>query len=293
MFLHNALRQDKGVISTGSVLEWVNSSPLFIREDRASLAHWVETFLLPADLLPNEHLQFSQAKYQQSQHLFAFIREHAKDIAISAEVAIANSGMGLTAQQDRLKNEIMSALETKDKTDFIIQGFPGSGKTLLAVSLLLKAVKGGFQAVLALRNNRLQAILRQVLDNSYPGVSGLMMFFEPRQGVGIAQFDGFVDLLICDESQRMESRIMPGVLQKARVSAIFLDETQRLNPPEQGTRNNFANASASIKRNPMIRTLDASVRCQGGAPYAEWVERLLSKPSEVASIKTSISNLAK
>ena len=39
-----------------------------------------------------------------------------------------------------------------------------------------------------------------------------MEFFEPHRGGGIARFDGHVDLLIIDEAQRMESRIMPAVL---------------------------------------------------------------------------------
>jgi uncharacterized protein len=285
VFAHNATRQDKEEITRGTAKEWVKSSPFFIQSDSKDFANHIQGQLLPVDLPDDEHELFGNSKYEQSQHLFSFLLSHATDIARNAEIAIANSGMGLTTQQDRLKNEIISALQTDQKMDFIIQGNPGSGKTLLAVSLLLKAAEQKKSVILALRNNRLQAILRQVFDNSYPGASGLMMFFEPRQGKGIAQFDGHVDLLICDEAQRMESRIMPNVLPKANVCAIFLDETQRLNPPEQGTRESFSNASSTVGRKPFIRTLDASVRCLGGESYAKWVEGLLANPNDVQNLK--------
>ena len=87
-----------------------------------------------------------------------------------------------------------------------------------------------------------------------------MMYFEPRQGRGIAHFEGHVDLLICDEAQRMEGRIMPNVLSKATVCAVFLDETQRLNPPEQGTIQNFSKASLLAVREPQARYLTSSLR---------------------------------
>ena len=177
------------------------------------------------------------------------------------------------------------ALASGKKIDFIVQGNPGSGKTLLAVSLLLKAAENNRSCILALRNNRPQAILRKIFDDAYPGVSGMMEFFEPQRGGGIARFDGHVDLLVIDEAQRMENRIMPSVLQKADVCAIFLDETQRLNPPEQGTIRNFAGASGEAGRNHVVRFLDATVRCQGGQPYANWVEELLVNPGSTDRLK--------
>jgi uncharacterized protein len=72
---------------------------------------------------------------------------------------------------------------------------------------------------------------------------------------------------------------MPSVLPKATVSAIFLDETQRLNPPEQGTVGNFFEASLSVKRYPIKRSLSASVRVP--PRYYEFVETLLKEPNNL------------
>ena len=182
VFMHNASKEDRDLLSAGDAVNFVNKSPIFSREDYQDFSSYVEKILLPIAIPDDEHIQFSQSSYEQSNHLFTFIKDHALDIARNYEIVIANSGMGLTSQQDRIKNEILLALDNTNDVDFIVQGNPGSGKTLLAVSLLLNAVENKKSCILALRNNRLQAILRKVFDDSYPGASGLMEFFEPQRG---------------------------------------------------------------------------------------------------------------
>jgi hypothetical protein len=220
--------------------------------------------------------------------LFDLIRNHGQQIARNAEKALAATGMGLTDQQSQIKDAVLKALDGNKEVTFIVQGAPGSGKTLLAVSLLLMALERRKHTILALRNNRLQAVLRQVLDEVYPGASGCMMYFEPRGGRGIAQYDGYEDVLIIDEGQRMEKRIMPDVLSKARLSVIFLDETQRLNPPEQGTIQNFKDTARALGRDTQTYVLDAMVRCRGGVSYQNWVEMLLSEPGRIPELRASM-----
>jgi uncharacterized protein len=288
VFLQNFSKMDKDLLSSEPFHAWIDKAPLYTLGDSIPLESFISNNLLPINLPINEHIDFSNAPYDQSNHLFSFLQEHADDIARDSALAIAATGMGLTDEQERIKNEVISALLSHENKDFIIQGLPGSGKTLLAVSLLLKAAERKIPTALALRNNRLQAILREIFDTAYPGASGMMMFFEPRQGIGIARFEGHIDLLICDEAQRMESRIMPNVLSKCDVSAIFLDESQRLNPPEQGTSKNFSSASSSLGRTPVLRSLSTSVRIP--IRYSEWVENLLAN-SPVAQLKNDYQTL--
>ncbi len=288
VFLHNAGAVDRERL-TNVTPDWVSEAPIFTGEltDREKLTELIREYLLPCYLPPYEYRNVCQASYRQSQHLFNLIREHGQQIAQDAEQGLAATGMGLTEQQDRIKNDVLKALDAGDEITFIVQGAPGSGKTLLAVSLLLMALGRERDTILALRNSRLQAVLRQVLDTVYPGASGCMMYFEPRRGKGIAQYSGNVDVLIIDEGQRMEKRIMPQVLQKARLSVIFLDETQRLNPPEQGTIQNFKESAKASGRKTQIYTLGAMVRCSGGESYQNWLEMLLSDPARITDLSVS------
>ncbi len=287
VFMHNATTRDVEVLNLGDASDWVKNAPIITKDSYSEFARITEDLLLPSDLPQEEYILFNQAPYEQSHHLFKFLRVHAQNIAKNAELALANSGMGLTEQQDSIKNEILVAVMGEKEVDFIIQGGPGSGKTLLSVSLLLKAAERNISCILALRNNRLQAILRQVLDSAYPGVSGMMMFFEPKQGKGVYHFEGKVNLLVIDEAQRMESSIIPTVLGKAKISAVFLDEAQRLNPPEQGTTINFTNSSKKVGKESVVRYLRNYVRCKGGEQYNTWIEGLLGNPANISDLLLS------
>jgi uncharacterized protein len=286
-FLHNMDETRIHSLGSGTVSGITTSAPLFGRSDYQKLASSIANHLLPCALNEGEHILFANAPYKQTRHLFEVIRTHAKDIASKATETLAESGMGLTAEQEMIAEEVLSALRHKQDVAFLVEGGPGSGKTLLAVTLLLRTCDLGFRTVLAIRNNRLQAILKRCFDAAYPGASGMLMFFEVRRqgtGIGDKQFLGKFDLVICDEAQRMREVSMPIALGRAPVYAIFLDGTQRLNPPEQGTLNAFANASA--RKNKIIkRALTSAVRCRGGQPYHDWIETILTSPTEKDNLR--------
>ncbi|HHY38525.1 MAG TPA: DUF2075 domain-containing protein [Clostridia bacterium] len=283
VFLHNMALPRVAALIRYLPSDVTSAGEVFGLEEHTQLANSVRRHLLPCSLSDDEHFRFRTAPYEQTRHLFDIISRRAPEIAARASVALAEEGIGLTEEQDVLVAEVLKAVQQRDPKVFIVQGGPGSGKTLVAVTLLLRALEQKYRCVLAIRNNRLQAILRRCFDESYRGASGAMMYFEPRQGVGIghSSFGGTFDLVVCDEAQRMESRIMPTVLARAPVSAVFLDESQRLNPPEQGTRLAFVRASREAQREPHLRTLMAAVRCRGGQLYHTWVETLLIDPTKL------------
>lgn len=285
-FLHNASENDRNLLGSGIASEWVKDATILIRPEE--IARYIKDKLLPASLPINEAVNFADAPFAQSQYLFDFIKNHADAISNDVESALAETGMGFTNEQREIKNLVKKLLLNNPGQayhDIIVNGRPGSGKTLLAVSILMMAFKQRKSCLLALRNNRLQAVLKEIFDTVTPGLSGLMVYFEPRNGVGIAQFNGHVDVLICDEAQRMEARIIPPVLPKADISVIFLDESQRLNPPEQGTVANFEQTSKSLGRTPHVMQLPSLIRCTGGQYYSDWVDTFLETPSDINQLQ--------
>lgn len=290
VFMHNANESDRSQISSQEIAkDWVAESPVFINPKE--LAEYVKEKLIPAELSKEQADEFANSPFAQSQHLFDFIDKYADAISSDIEDKLAETGMGLTDEQRVIKNLVKKLLANPGEkgVDVIVNGRPGSGKTLLAVSILMMAFKQGKSCLFALRNNRLQAVLKQIFDSVTPGLSGFMVYFEPRNGTGIAQFNGHVDILICDEAQRMKKRTIPNALSKADISVIFLDESQRLNPPEEGTVANFVDTSKALGRRSHVMQLPGLIRCTGGQNYSDWVELLLETPSDV----NGLCNLAR
>jgi len=277
VWLHNMGRVELQGMASGRRSQAESSVRMYGRDDGEALREEIARHLLPAELPPSTHRRFDRAEYEQTRQLFDVLSEHSRDIAEHAAEVLAETGMGLTEEQELIVEEVLRCSREGQRKAFVIQGGPGSGKTLVAVHLLLRQTEEQRSCLLALRNNRLQAILRRCFNNAYPGVAGLMVYFETRQGRGIGNpgFRAEPDLLICDEAQRMRSASMPVALSRADVAAVFLDETQRLNPPEEGTASAFANAARAVGYDVEHRNLSAAVRCRGGRPYHNWVEDLL------------------
>jgi DUF2075 family protein len=107
----------------------------------------------------------------------------------------------------------------------------------------------------------------------------------PRTNSGVLD-SGFggadLDLLICDESQRMLKNSLPIAYDRASVVVYLVDETQRLNIDEQGIENNFReSAQASGVECEILPSLPSGVRCRGGIPYHNFVEQLLASPEQL------------
>src|SRR5262249_27147596 len=107
----------------------------------------------------------------------------------------------------------------------------------------------------------------------------------PRTSAGIADANfkaRDLDLIICDEAQRMLEDSIRIVHERAPICAFFVDETQRLNMDEEGTEGNVVNTAAVVgSKFTRLRDLPAGIRCRGGIEYHRFVERLLGRPDQV------------
>lgn len=124
---------------------------------------------------------FLEAPYEQTQHLVDVLSKYSKEIAERAEDVLAEAGVGLTEEQELSVEDILKAARSAENRAFVVQGGPGSGKTYIAVRLLLRALEQQIRCVLALRNSRLQGVLRRCFNRSYPGAAGAILFIRPRR----------------------------------------------------------------------------------------------------------------
>ena len=114
---------------------------------------------------------FLKGEYKQSKKLFDAIKNHFDEIKNQSYLALARNGWGLSEEQLKLIEEIINDLKSgQDNIVYLIQGNPGSGKTLVAIHLLLSALSKNYQTILAYRNNRLINSIRDIFDSIKRGV---------------------------------------------------------------------------------------------------------------------------
>jgi len=257
-----------------------------------------KSFILENINYPTDHEnlnKFLDGQYTQNKKLFSAIRKHYDQIKDASHFVLAQDGFGLSNEQLNLIEEINSYVDKKEKVTFLIQGAPGSGKTLLAIHLLFNNLAKEKKTLLTYRNNRLINSLKKIFviiekdkrGSSYidkkdkiKDLSGGIKFYSTGRpnnpGIAEKAFDEHFDIVIYDEAQRMTRENIGYAMQRADVQVFFFDENQILNAEEEGTFDNFREIAKSLSIKIEERFLNGYYRVIGGESYHKWVEDIIT-----------------
>jgi len=193
--------------------------------------------------------QIIDGKFVITKSLIELVEKHRQELLHKAASTLLSTGYGLTNEQTKILENVLVSLQNGERRVFLVRGESGSGKTLLALTLLLEAVSRGYKALLGYRNNRLLNTLRNVLsvNSGSVNLSSLITYYSTGppffRGIGEPNFPlnkyGKLDLAIFDEAQRMTDSVSSLSMTRAKVSVYFYDESQILIGNESGTRELF------------------------------------------------------
>ncbi len=278
--MYNANREDIEIEFSNDITVFYNNTE--------ELTHFIRSNL-PSTVDIETVERFINGEYKQSKKLFGAIRQHYVQIQQQSYLTLAEDGWGLSSEQIALVEEILRDFKEKDeKIVYLVQGAPGSGKTLVAIHLLLSSLNKKHQTILAYRNNRLINSIRNIFDSIERGLSNPIKFYSmgPRanfKGVAEKNFNGPVlDLVIFDEAQRMTKENIKYAMQRGKITVFFYDEGQILNIEEEGNTQNFVNEANNQGKKIKERFLRGFYRTQGGEQYQKFVENLLENPNNIS-----------
>ncbi|MFF8014490.1 DNA/RNA helicase domain-containing protein [Streptomyces sp. NPDC007929] len=183
-------------------------------------------------------------------------------------------------------NAVRRAKQSDHKEVVIVTGGPGTGKSVIALSLLGELYRQGSTALHATGSNSFTTTMRKVAGSRKREVKDLFKYFNSF----MTAERNSLDVLICDEAHRMRetsaNRYTPAsnrtgraqideLIDAARVPVFLLDEHQVVRPGEMGTVAEIMAAATAKGLDCRVVHLDSQFRCGGSDAYLRWVVRLL------------------
>ncbi|MFI5944143.1 DNA/RNA helicase domain-containing protein [Streptomyces uncialis] len=218
------------------------------------------------------------------------VRPSRQLMAVAAEEVRDREQFVLLADQRLAYATVMSAVHKARRSDHkevvVVAGGPGSGKSVIALSLLGELYRRGVPALHATGSQSFTKTMRKVAGARKPEVQRLFRYFnsfmeaEPND----------LDVLVCDEAHRLrktsvnrytKAELRTGrpqvaeLMDAARVPVFLLDQHQVVRPGEMGTVEQIEEAAAAKELKCTVVRLDSQFRCGGSDAYLAWVTGLL------------------
>jgi hypothetical protein len=275
-YLHNAT--DRSVTDLFELPEddW---GRLFTGQRRAGFLSYLQGRLAPVGGAEAADVLLSSA-----------VRPSRQLLALAADEVQRREQFRLQAEQQTAYSLVMRAVELSrrgaQKEAIVVVGGPGSGKSVIALSLLGELSRQGRAVLHATGSSAFTQTLRKVAGARAPRVQKMFGYF--NQFTESQPND--LDVLICDEAHRIRETSanrytraaartgkpqVAELLDAARVPVFLLDEHQVVRPGELGSVSEIR--GAADKLGILVREvhLDGQYRCGGSAAYERWVLQLL------------------
>ncbi|MCP2166783.1 DNA/RNA helicase domain-containing protein [Goodfellowiella coeruleoviolacea] len=186
---------------------------------------------------------------------------------------------------------VMRAVEraraSRVQTAVVVLGGPGSGKSVIALSLLGELARQGRTAYHATGSSAFTSTMRKHAGRRDRRVQAMFKYFNnfmDAEPLGL-------DVLICDEAHRIREtsvnrftsgaarararRQVEELIDAARVPVFLLDENQIVRPGEMGSLAEIRAAAEAAGCRVEVVHLGGQFRCGGSEFYDAWVARLL------------------
>lgn len=276
-FLHNWLTPRNGAINSVAPS---STSMLFLGSEIATFKKFLAEKIsgVNSDSFTDDFLRSKLAPTKQLLTLAADEIRNREQFTLLDEQQVAYALVMKAVQDAEFSNT---------KTAVVVTGGPGSGKSVIALSLLGELSRRGKTCLHATGSRAFRNSLRKIAGARAPQVQKMFSYFNSF----MTAENNSLDVIICDEAHRIretsanrytKAELRTGTPQLhelfnvARVPVFLLDSNQVVRKGETGTPEYIEQEAANLGIKTLRVDLDGQFRCGGSRLYENWIAGMLN-----------------
>ena len=275
-FLHNYDLKDDDPICSSQYQEYIKEAPMFGTNDFGKLRNFIKKYIVEGDdrellykiengrIRPSKRLQDSLAQMLQGNKEFNMIDEQK------------------VIYEDAIRMAI-DTVASNTKNVFVVQGGPGTGKSVLAINLLVELTNRNMTTFYVTKNAAPRAVFRDKLKGTFKMAYINNLFQGSGQFTDASKNE--IDCLIVDEAHRLNAKSgmfqnlgenqIKEIINASNFSIFFIDEDQKVTLKDIGSVDEIKRYANELGAGIKIVELESQFRCNGSDGYLAWLDNLL------------------
>ncbi|MDD3940788.1 MAG: DUF2075 domain-containing protein [Candidatus Pacebacteria bacterium] len=273
-YLHN-YDDSKNIINNNFYSHYTEKAPAFFKSDALKLRSFIKKFVKYGDtskimyridsgrIRPSKSLADSMASMLKGNQEFIMIDD--QKIVFETAVTLAKKS------------------SSNNKNVLIVDGGPGTGKSVVAVNLLVELTKMGLNSQYVTKNAAPRNVYESKLAGTLKKTEISNLFSGSGSFIGVEK--GIFDAIIVDEAHRLNEKSgmfsnlgenqIKEIIESSKFSVFFIDEDQKVTWKDIGTKGEILKWSNKNSANITNLSLSSQFRCNGSDGYLAWLDNVL------------------
>lgn len=272
-YLHNYEEDD--VITNAFYSKCISNAPIFLKKDALKLQQFIKSNVKYGDkneiMYRIDHGKIKPSKNLADQ-LLSMLKGNEEFVLIDDQKVVFETAIMLAKKSSEKMKKVM-----------IVEGGPGTGKSVVAINLLVALTERQQVAKYVTRNSAPRLVYEAKLTGSFTKTHISNMF--SGSGSFHAVQPSSFDCLIVDEAHRLNEKSgmfnhlgenqIKEIIKASKLSVFFIDEDQKVTLKDIGDKEEIRRWAAELKAEVTELSLESQFRCNGSDGYLAWLDNTL------------------
>jgi len=275
-YLHNYLPVEPPTILSNVYKEYLDKAPAFIHGDVEKLREFITKYIKYGDnketlyLIENGKIRPSKALQDA---LSGMLKGNREFVMIDDQKVVYETAFNMAKK----------SYEDGKKRVLIVEGGPGTGKSVVAINLLVNLTKENMLCQYVTKNSAPREVYAAKLSGEMKKNRINNLF--KGSGAFVDEVSNQFDALIVDEAHRLNKKSgmfqnlgenqIKEIINASKFSVFFIDESQRVTLKDNGSINEINKYIKEFNAESEILELQSQFRCNGSDGYIAWLDNVL------------------